>query len=120
MAFSDPQSVTISGAANSLPRISSGPTSGAFSSADGNVRLVISHATGKRIRRSVRLDLQKVAADVLQPATNRPYTMSCYLVMDVPLFGYSVAEQQAYGDALTGYLAASSGAKLTQLLGGQS
>jgi hypothetical protein len=46
--------------------------------------------------------------------------MSAYLVVDVPSTGYSVAEQKQIVDALTAYLTASSGAKVTQLLGGEN
>jgi hypothetical protein len=46
--------------------------------------------------------------------------MSAYLVVDVPKQGYSIAEQKQIVDALTAYLTASSGARVTQLLGGES
>jgi hypothetical protein len=46
--------------------------------------------------------------------------MSAYLVVDVPPLGFSIAEQKQIVDALTGYLTASSGARVTQLLGGEN
>jgi hypothetical protein len=46
--------------------------------------------------------------------------MSAYVVIDVPTTGYTIAEQKQIVDALTAYLTASSGAKVTQLLGGEN
>jgi hypothetical protein len=120
MAFTDPQSVTINAVANSLPRTSMQGTTGAFTKDDGNVKLTISHVNGKRNRRMIRLDHRKIAADPLSASQNIEYSMSAYLVADVPLIGYSVAEAKQIVDALTAYLTASSGARVTQLLGGEN
>jgi hypothetical protein len=46
--------------------------------------------------------------------------MSFYVVADTPVTGYTVAEQKQVVDALVAYLTASSGAKVTQLLGGEN
>jgi len=46
--------------------------------------------------------------------------MSAYLVVDVPVTGYTVAEAKQIVDGLTAYLTASSRAKVTQLLGGEN
>lgn len=120
MAFSDPQSVTISAVANSLPRTSSGVNTGAFTKDDGNVKLVVSHQYGKRTRRTLRLEHSKIAPDPLISSTNIKHSMTAYIVVDTPVTGYTLAEAKAIADALVAYLAASSGAKLTQLLGGEN
>jgi len=120
MAFADPQSVTINAIANTLPRVSSGVNQGAFSKDDGLVKLSVSHAYGKRNRRTIRLDHAKVAADPLISAQNIRYSMSAYLVVDVPITGYTVTEAKQIVDGLTAYLTASSGSKVTQLLGGEN
>jgi hypothetical protein len=120
MAFADPQSVTISGSAISLPRTSSGQNSGAFTSNDGLTKLSVSDSYGGRTRRVLRLDSQKVAADPLLSGVNNSYNMSAYLVVNTPKVGYTVAEAKAVVDALVAYLAASSGAHVTQLLGGEN
>lgn len=120
MAFADPQSVTINAIAKSLPRTSSGPDSGVFTKDDGEVKLSISHSYNKRNRRTLRLDHQKIATDTLDPTINTLYSMSCYIVVDVPKVGYTVTEQKQIVDALTAYLTASSGARVTQLLGGEN
>lgn len=119
MAFSDPQSVTINAVAQTLPRTSSGSNAGAFTKDDGNVKLTVSHAYGKRSRRMIRLDHRKIAPDPLVPATNVPFSMSVHVVVDTPVWGYTPAEAKQIVDALTGYLTASSGARVTQLLGGE-
>lgn len=119
MAFADPQSVTINAVANTLPRISSGVNSGAFRKDDATVSLSVSHTYGKRTRRQIRLDHKKIAPDVFT-SDNVEHSMSVYLVADVPANGYTVAEQKQIVDALTAYLTASSGAKATQLLGGEN
>ncbi len=120
MAFADPQSVTINAVANSLPRTSNGVNSGVFTKDDGNVKLTVGHAYGKRTRDTIRLDHRKIAADPLISSQNILYSMSVYMVIDRPITGYTVAEAKQIVDALTAYLTASSGARATQLLGGEN
>lgn len=120
MSFADPQSVTINAVANSLPRTSTRDNAGVFTKDDGNVKLAIGSLYGKRVRRTARLDHKKVAADPLFPAQNTPYSMSCYVVCDVPVTGYSVVEQKQIVDALVAWLSATSGANITRLLGGEN
>jgi len=123
MAFADPQSVTINAVANSLPRVVTGGSTGrasTYQKDDGLVGLVISHDVGKRTRRTIRLNHAKIAADPLISAQNIKYSMSAYLVVDLPPTGYTVAEAKMIVDGLTAYLTASSGAKVTQLLGGEN
>lgn len=120
MSFADPQSVTINSVANSLPRTSSGVDSGVFTKDDGTVKLSVSHSYGKRTRRSVRLEHAKVAPDPLISSTNIRHSMTAYLVVDVPVTGYSVAEAKQIVDGLTAYLTASSGGNVTKLLGGEN
>lgn len=122
MAFADPQTVTINAVAQTLARTGQGVNTGSFSKDDGNVSMTISHAYNKRGRRVLRLNHRKVAPDPLQPATNVPYSMSVSLIVDVPPqgAGYTVVEAKQVVDALTAYLTASSGARVTQLLGGES
>ncbi|DAD49952.1 TPA_asm: coat protein [ssRNA phage Gerhypos.4_8] len=120
MAFADPQSVTVSGTAISLPRTGSGESSGTFTSADGLYQMVVSHAYGRRNRRVLKLTGSKISADPLVPSQNTRSSMSISLVCDVPVNGYTVAEEKAVVDALVAYLSASTGARVTQLLGGES
>jgi hypothetical protein len=118
--FSDPQSVTISGTPISLPRVSNGVNDSKYSSADGLVDLLASHAYGRRTRRVLRLDHSKIAADVFIPDQNREVSMSVYTVFDLPTVGYSNTEAKAVYDGYKAFLAASSDAAITKLLGGES
>lgn len=120
MAFADPQTVTINAIANTLPRVASGINAGSFSKDDGNVKLSVSHAYNKRTRRALRIDYRKIAADPLISAQSIVYTMSATLVIDTPVTGFTVAEAKQVIDGLVAYLSASSGARITQLLGGEN
>lgn len=120
MSFADPQSVTISGTAISMPRTGSGVNSGTFSSADGTALLSVSSTYGKRVRRTVRLTQNKIVADPLVTNQNSRVNMTAYLVVDTPVNGYTVAEAKSVVDALVAYLSATTGARVTQLLGGEN
>lgn len=120
MAYSDPQTVTINAIANTLPRVGSGVNTGSFSKDDGNVKLGVSHAYGKRTRRVARIDHSKIAPDPLISSTNIKYSLSAYLVVDVPVTGYTIAEQKQIIDGLITWLSATSGANTTKLLGGEN
>jgi hypothetical protein len=120
MAFADPQSVTLNAVAQSLPRVYNQGSSSIYSKDDGLVQLTISHTGTRRFQRRVRLTHAKIAADPLSSGTNVKYSMSVSLVVDVPTVGYTVAEQKYNVDGLIAYLSASSGAKVTQLLGGEN
>lgn len=116
MAFADPQTIN----AISCPRTSSGVNTGAFTSADGNSKFTVSHAYGKRTRRTARYDFSKIAADPLVSAQNIKYSMSAYVVVDTPITGFTVAEATTVCAALFTLLTASTNAKLIQLLGGEN
>lgn len=118
--LADPQSVTINAVAQSLPAVARGANSSIYSKDDGTVKLSISHQFGKRTRRTVRLDFSKITADPLVPAQNQKVSMSTYLVIDQPITGLTNLEIKYVVDALTAYLTASSGAKVTSVIGGES
>lgn len=120
VSFLDPQSVTISGTAVSLPRVSSGKDAGGFASADGLVQLTVANSYGKRTRRTMRLSQSKISADPLIPSQNVRSSMSTYIVVDTPVNGFTNAEIKALVDAFTAYLTASTGARVTQLVGGEN
>jgi len=120
MAFSDPQSVTYNAVAKSLPKTPSGPPGGTqFLQDIQEFELLISHTSSpKRTRHVARLNRKVVAADPLT-AVNAYQTMSAYLVVDIPLTGFTITEQKYLVDALSAWLAASSDAALIKLLGGE-
>nr|UJQ85138.1 MAG: hypothetical protein 2 [Leviviridae sp.] len=122
MALADPQSVTINAVAVSLPRTSQGVNTGAFTSADGAVKLTATHVQNNktgRYRRTARLDHSKIASDPLT-AENTEFSMSMSVIFDVPKRGYTVTEQKQVVDGFIAALNASSGALITKLLGGES
>jgi len=119
MSFADPQSVTISGTAIPLPRVTTGAGTSTYQSADGLVALTASSTYGKRNRRVLRLDHAKIAADMFS-AENAKFTMSNYIVFDVPPYGYSAAEALAVYAGFKGAFTATSDLLITKLLGGES
>lgn len=120
MAFSDPITVTLSGASKTLPRVSSGVNTGSFQTNDGTLKMSVSSQYGKRNRRTIRLEHSKVASDPLVQLASVRYSMTSYLVIDTPPTGYTVAEAQAVVEALVGFLTASSGSATVKLLGGEN
>jgi len=120
MSFAHPQSVTINAVPYSLPRTGSGINSGSFATNDSTVKMSVSHQYGKRTRRTIRIDHSKFATDPTNSALQVPRSMSCYIVADVPVQGYTAAEQKQIVDAFVAYLAASSGAQVAKLLGGEN
>jgi len=119
MAYADPQILTIATVANTLPRVGSAQNAGTFQKDDGSVKLSVSSSYGKRIRRTARADFQKVAPDPLVSSTN-VRSMSTYLVVDTPIQGYTIAEQNDNILAHLAWLTANSGANLLKLLGGEN
>jgi hypothetical protein len=120
MALADPTSVTINAVAVSLPRISSEKNKGVYQSNDSLVTETASHQYGKRNRHLFRIDHSKIAPDPLISSQNIKYSMSFYIVADVPVTGYTVAEQKQVVDGFIAQLNASSGALITKVLGGEN
>lgn len=118
--FADPQSVTINSVAQSMPRTSSAPNGGVFTTNDGLVKLTISHQNGKKNGRLIRLDHRKISADPFLTGINTEYSMEVHLVVTTPKVGYTVAEQKQVVDGFLAALTATSGSKITQLLGGEN
>lgn len=119
--FSDPQSITVSGSAKTLPRVSVEGSSTVYSTDDGAFVLRASHVKNKRKRSVIRIDQKKVAADPLLADRNQEAVQSAYLVLDAPMNGvYTPAEQKAIIDALMGAMQASTGALTTKFVAGES
>lgn len=116
--FTDPQTVTVNAVAKSLPRVASGNYDGAFESVADGLKLRVSHAFGKRDRRTVRLDSKDIAADPYLDGTNRPISMSAYLVVDAPPQGYTATEISYHVQALIDWL--DTPANLAKVLGSES
>jgi len=110
--FADPQSVSISGTATSLPKVSSGDFSGKFRAGDGNTSLSISHTENRRERSVVRLDRSVIGANPLDTSKQVAYTGAWYLVQDVPLngVGFDATQKVASIIALADWLKATGNA----------
>jgi len=120
MAFSDPQTITINSVAQVLARVDQDPQ-GTFVTSDSLIKETIGQQLNgsNRYRRLLRLDHSKIAANPFDSTLNAKYNMAVYIVVDAPTVGYTVAEQKLVTDGFIAYLSASSGAKMTQLLGGE-
>jgi hypothetical protein len=120
MSFADPQSVTISGTAISLPRTSVEGDDVTYQSADGLVQVLASHDYGKRNRHLLRINHSKITADPFIPAENTKVSMSCYMVFDLPPAGYTAADALAVYTGFKGQFTASTDLLISKLLAGES
>lgn len=118
--FADPQSITISAVTTPLPRTSVLGDESVYMSADGLIMLKASHDSGKRLRHVLRVDHSKITADPFIPADNVKVSMSNYMVFDVPVVGYTAAEQLAVYVGFKTAFTATSDLLITKLLAGES
>jgi len=116
--YAEPQTISVKGVSNTLPRVAAGVNQGVFATPDGNIKLSVSHQNGKRNRRTVRLDFRKIAADPLLDGVSREYSMSAYVVVDHPTVGFNNTEVTDNLKALTDLLATAG--FTTKLVGGES
>lgn len=79
-----------------LVRTNVGGGRGEFRNSTHGLKLSISQNETKARRqvRQVRIDHDKVAADVLLSGVNRPYSGSIRMVMDFPAVGFSTSDQE--------------------------
>lgn len=123
MSYTDPQSVTINGVATSLPNVDRSIGEGRYKSSDTLVGMSVRHRqlAKSRVLHQVQLTQQILAASPLEPAVNMLNGLSVTISVNVPAPGYiSTTTQKYLVDALLAWCTASSGAKITQLLGGES
>jgi len=122
MAFSDPETITVNAVAQSLKRTGLGLNTGSLRTNDGNFVVEVSHSYNKgRARHTVAIRQRKIASDPVLPATNSEFTQTIRITADVPNnTGFTVAENKLLVDGFLTWLTATSGAKMTQLLGGES
>lgn len=117
MALADPQSVTVSGAATSLPRTGLALEEGSFRDNTGQTSLIVRHSAGRRTRHTIKLQKSAIVSDPLVPSQNQNVSYSAHLVVDTPQNGVSLADAVALGNALVLWLTA---ANLTKVVGGES
>jgi len=116
MAFTDPQTITIDGVANTCARISTDVSKSVYSTADEGLKLTISHQESKgRTRRMARIDKRVIAADPLT-SVNEYKTVGIYVVIDEPEYGFT---DDNIDDALQGFKTWLSTANVTKILGSE-
>jgi len=122
VAFTDPQSVTISAVTSSLPRTFAEGDEAAYTSADGLIRLSVNHSLVKqgRARRVLRIDHSKITSDPFKPSENVKVGMACSVIFDIPPAGYSNTEALAVYTGFKALYTAGSDALIVKLLGGES
>lgn len=118
--LNDPQTITISGTANTLPRVSTTPTGAVYANPDSTVTFDVTHNRGRRNKHMVRIRTDKVAADPLLANVNRRLSMSGWFALDVPPEGFTVTEMVATLAALATWLTANSNANAVKVVGGEA
>jgi len=121
MAYTDPQSINLTGSASSLPRVS-GPAngSGQFMSNDGTLALDIKQSNGKRSSGIIRATIKKYSVNPLDTTLNVPVNASVFVGFNRPLQGFTVTELVTALNGLVANLQASTNANLIKFLGGES
>jgi hypothetical protein len=120
MSFADPQTITVAAVPITLPRVSVGEDLSEYVSGDGLNQLTASHKYGKRTRRMLRYDTSKITTDPFRSTENVRVSMSIYIVVDLPVAGYTATEALAVYTGFKGLMSASSDLVVTKLLGGES
>jgi hypothetical protein len=117
MAFADPQTITLNAVAIPLPRTGTGPGTGEFTSADGNVVMSVRHNRGKRISSSVQFKQKKLVSDPLRPADYKPVEATMTIAFNKPLQGFTSTELLDLLNGAITQLSASTDANKKKLLG---
>lgn len=116
--FTDPQSITVSGSAKSMPRVEISGRKAIYRKDDSSYQMTISHAnaSGSRVRSMVRIDHRAIVADPLT-SVNDYEDLAVYLVIDRPEVGFSATQIDALIVAFKAWLTT---AAVTQLVGQES
>lgn len=115
--FADPQTVV----GNSCPRIKIGDQNATYRNAAGTIQLRISHQPSKsRVRRMIRIDQTKIAADPIS-AVNQQISAGVYFVVDSPANGsFTNAELVSLVAGLMTFVSEDTYGATNKLLGGES
>lgn len=117
--FADPQSVTYSAVAKTLPAISRNDSSSVYQLNDAGVvyNLILTHQFGKRNRAIARLRRDSYSADPIIPAQNLLSSMTATLTVDFPIFGLLPTDAQALVKAVNTW---ASDANVLKLVNGET
>jgi hypothetical protein len=87
--FTDPQSITVNAVAQSMPRTETSGMKTTYQKSDASFKLILSHTPAKdRIRSMARFEQRAIVADPLT-AVNDYETLTFYVVIDRPVYGFS-------------------------------
>jgi hypothetical protein len=117
--LADPQAVTISGTASTLPRLEERPETNVYSDRTNNVDLFVTQKTDKKgvNRATISLVKYEIVTDPITGLKARvPYSVS--VGSSIPV-GITAIQAEALYDALTTALGASTKALLKKILGGE-
>jgi len=122
MALTDPQKFKeVAGTEVTAPRVSTGDFKSIYETSDGLNKLSVStQESNNRKRHLVRIDVSKLATNPYEETKKQEISMSCYLVVDRPVAGFTVAEAQKLVEGLVGLLSASTYSLTTKVLGSES
>lgn len=117
--FTDPQSVTYSSEAKSLPAVSRSDGTSEYRLNDAGVvyTLTLSRQLKTRNRVLARLRRDAVAADPLVPSQNIPASASAAITIDFPMVGVTPAAAQSLCKALIGW---ATDANILKLVNGET
>jgi hypothetical protein len=115
--FTDPQSVTVNAVAQSMPRVSTSGQKTTYQKNDQLWTLTISHTPNKdRVRSMVRIDQKAIVADPLTSANDYD-TLSFYVVLDRPVFGFTMVQCE---QLITGFKTWLDNTAVDKIFGGES
>jgi hypothetical protein len=115
MALADPQSFDSA----TLNLIKPEPTRSTYATADGTERFIVSYQEDKqKTRYLVRGEKDVIATDPITGASVKK-TLSAYMVIDQPVYGFTDTEAKDFALAIGTWLSASSAANLVKVLGNQ-
>jgi hypothetical protein len=112
--FSDPQVVTVNAVAKSMPRTESNGLQSIYRLADETFKLTISHQKPKgRVRSMARIDQKAIVTDPLSSTSDSNYeTLSIYLVVDRPDYGFTSTQVDQLRAGLSAWLDSTATGKL--------
>lgn len=121
MAFSDPVVVTVNSVAQSMPLIERTGRKAVYENNDKTFQVSISHRAGKargreRTNSSFRIDQRAIVTSPID-SSNDSDELSLWVVIDKPIYGFSLTQVQQLAAALFARLDA---AAIAKLFGGES
>lgn len=111
--LTDPMVTKLGATTVTLPRTTAGKDSAVYrdpnfrstEAGETGLELSISHQYGKRTRRTVRINANKVAAGATTFTSSPSSSMSVYVVLDAPVSGFNKSEQEDILESLFEILA---------------